>query len=181
MKFLPLMKINSLLIILMLLVACKEPIARKPISSKGNTFFKESVELNKKLNAEEEKVLKNFIQLDSLTTYITTPYGFWYSYISKDTLDHQSIKKGDIVNFSYEVTNLEGNTIYPLQEKQYRVDEEILIQGLQDGIKLLNENDEVVFLFPSYKAYGYVGDKKKIEGRQLLKYRVKINSVQYSN
>ncbi|MDP3353017.1 MAG: gliding motility-associated peptidyl-prolyl isomerase GldI [Flavobacteriaceae bacterium] len=160
--------------------SCKEPIARKPVSSQGDTFFKESIELNKKLNAEEEEMVKNFIKSDSLTNYITSPYGFWYTYIAKDTLFQQPIKKGDLVHFSYEVNDLNYNNIYPLQEKVYKVDEEILIQGLQDGIKLLKENEEVIFLFPSYKAYGYLGDKKKISGRQTLKYRVKINSIQQS-
>lgn len=170
---------NSLLLVMLIIISsCKEPVARKPVSSKGDTFFKESIELNKKLNAEEENLLKNFIKSDSLTNYISTPYGFWFTYILKDTLNHQPLKKGDIVNFSYEITDLYGTNIYSLQEKKYRVDEEILIQGLQDGIKLLKENEEVIFLFPSYKAYGYLGDKKKIQGRQILKYRVKINSIQ---
>lgn len=168
------------LIFLIFLFSCKQPTARKPLSSKGDTFFKESVEMNKKLNAEEENIIKKFIKLDSLTQYIAAPNGFWYTYISKDTLVKPSIKKGDIVSFSYEVNDLNNNNIYPLQEKIYRVDEEILIHGLQDGIKILKEKEEVVFLFPSYKAYGYLGDKKKITGRQILKYRIKINSVQPS-
>lgn len=168
------------IIIIIIISSCKEPIARKPVSSKGDTFFKESIELNKKLNAEEEEMIKNYIKSDSLTHYITSPHGFWYTYIAKDTLMQQPIKKGDLVSFSFEVNDFNDLNIYPLQEKSYRVDEEILIQGLQDGIKLLKENDEVIFLFPSYKAYGYQGDKKKISGRQSLKYRVKINSIQQS-
>ena len=174
------MRTSLLFIILILISSCKEPIARKPVTSKGDTFFKESIALHKKLNAEEEEMMKNFIKSDSFTNYITTPNGFWYTYISKDTLIQAPIKKGDIVNFTYEVNDFNGNNIYPQQEKMYRVDEEILIQGLQDGIKLLKENEEVIFLFPSYKAYGYLGDKKKIDGRQTLKYRVKINSIQQS-
>ena len=162
------------------MMSCSEPTARKPVTSKGDTFFKESVELNKKLNAEEETMIKNFIKSDSLTEYITAPNGFWYTYISKDTLVQPPIKKGDIVHFSYEVNDFNGNNIYPQQEKIYRVDEEILIQGLQDGIKMLKANEEGLFIFPSYKAYGYLGDKKKINGRQTLKYRVKINSIQPS-
>jgi gliding motility-associated peptidyl-prolyl isomerase len=163
-----------------LVISCNEPIARKPVSSKGDSFFKESVELNKKLNLEEDKMIKNFIKSDSLIEYITSPNGFWYTYIFKDTLAQPSIKKGDIVHFSYEVNDFNGINIYPQQEKIYRVDEEILIQGLQEGIKMLKANDEALFLFPSYKAYGYLGDKKKINGRQILKYRVKINSIQSS-
>lgn len=160
------------------MISCKEPIARKPISSKGDTFFKESVELNKKLNAEEELIIKNFIKKDSLKIYHPSTTGFWYTYITKDTLNLSPLKKGDIVHFSYQIDDLNGQNIYPIQEKLYRVDEEILIQGLQEGIKLLKANEEVVFLFPSYKAYGYLGDKNKISGRQLLKYQVKINSIQ---
>lgn len=175
-----LMKFNSLLllIIVITLAACKEPLARKPISTKGDTFFKESIEINKKLNAEEELMIKEWLKRDTLTLYFPTNKGFWVHYIAKDTLMQPQFKKGDLVNFSYEILDLNNQIIYPLQDKVYKVDEEILISGLQDGIKLLKPNEEVIFLFPSYKAYGYQGDKKEIQGRQTLKYHVKINSIQ---
>ncbi len=172
------MRINIILILLLIIVSCKEPEARKPVSSKGETFFKESIELNKKLNVEEEEFILDYIKTDSLTKYISSPHGFWVTYIAKDTLNSKSMKRGDKVLFSYEVNDFYDNNIYLLQEKNYRVDEEILIQGLQEGIKLLKENEEVIFLFPSYKAYGYFGDKNKIESRQSLKYRVKVKSIQ---
>ncbi len=174
------MKFKSFLLLIALIgfVACKEPIARKPITTKGDTFFKESVELNKKLNAEEELMIKAWLEKDTLTIYYPTNKGFWVHYIEKDTLKLPAVKKGDLVNFSYEVTDIDNQIIYPLQDKKYKVDEEILIPGLQDGIKLLKPNEEVIFLFPSYKAYGYQGDKKEIHGRQTLKYRIKINSIQ---
>lgn len=174
------MKLVNLLIFLLFVMffGCKEPIARKPISTKGDTFFKESIELNKKLNAEEELMIKEWLAKDTLTLYYPTNKGFWIHYVEKDTLNLPQIKKGDLVNFSYEVLDLANKPIYTLQDKMYKVDEEILIPGLQDGMKLLKPNEEVIFLFPSYKAYGYVGDKKEIVGRQTLKYRVKINSIQ---
>ena len=53
------------------------------------------------------------------------------------------------------------------------VDKEELISGLQDGIKLLKEGEVVTFLFPSYKAYGYIGSDR-VEKNQPLVYEVEL-------
>ena len=45
----------------------------------------------------------------------------------------------------------------------------------------MNEGDEVTFLFPSHKLYGYIGDKNKIDINQPLIYKVQLIKINKKN
>ena len=139
----------------------------------------ESVERNKVLKNVEEEMFRQKMEYDSINNYISSEYGFWYYYKEKDTLNNKFATTGDEVIFSYEVRNLNNSIVYSKEElgdKNYLVDKEELITGLQEGIKLMKEGEVVVFLFPSYKAYGYTGNER-IESNQPLIYIVELKKI----
>ena len=139
----------------------------------------ESVERNKVLKNVEEEMFRQKMKNDSINNYISSEYGFWYYYKEKDTLNNKFATTGDEVIFSYEVRNLNNSIVYSKEElgdKNYLVDKEELITGLQEGIKLMKEGEVVVFLFPSYKAYGYTGNER-IESNQPLIYIVELKKI----
>ena len=139
----------------------------------------ESVERNKALKNMEEEIFRLKMENDSINNYISSEYGFWYYYKEKDTLNNKFATTGDEVIFSYEVRNLNDSIIYSKEElgdKNYLVDKEELITGLQEGIKLMREGEVVVFLFPSYKAYGYTGDER-IGTNEPLIYIVQLKKI----
>lgn len=141
--------------------------------------MRESIERNKVLNKLEEGLIMQKMQSDSLHTYNTSPNGFWYFYEEKDTIKSVYPVKGDEVIFTYEIKDLRDSIIYTkeeLGEKQYLVDREELISGLQDGIKLMKEGETITFLFPSYKAYGFSGFEK-INSNQPLIYSVHLKKI----
>ena len=164
------MKYNfKILLLLFLVTSCFNSKARKPISKSSNDFIEESIARNKKLYASEEKAIKQLIKNDSLHTYYSSPNGFWYYFINKVKTDTDKPKFGNEVTFDYEIKNLNGSLIYSKEElglQNYLVDQQDLIQGLQEGIKILKEGEIVSFLFPSYKAFGYYGDKNRIDVNQ---------------
>ena len=83
--------------------------------------------------------------------------GFGYYYEKKDTISTLTAKFGDIVNFTYDIKDLDGEIIYSQKELDtvnYAIDQEDLFFGLREGLKLMKEGETVVFLFPSYQAYG---------------------------
>ena len=91
--------------------------------------------------------------------------------------------KGDEVTYAYEIKDVNNQILYTKEElgdRTYLVDREELISGLQDGLKLMKEGEEMVFLFPSYKAYGYSG-YKKIAGNQPLVYTVELKKIKRNN
>jgi len=172
---------NSLLFFSFLLVmaSCVKPVPRKPIVRKSSSFMKESVLLNKSLNAVEEKAIGEIIIQDSLSNYLASSHGFWYKYNLKSTNDKLP-EFGDKLSYSYEVSDLNNALIYSeetIGEKTYLVDQQDIIEGLRNGLKLMNEGDIVTFLFPSHKVYGYLGDENKIGINQPLIYKVKLNKI----
>ncbi len=142
----------------------------------------ESIERNKILTKAENQLLQMKIEGDSLNSYLNSEQGFWYFYEKKDTLDAPVPETGDQVVFNYEVRDLAERVIYSEEElgpQSYLVDKEELISGLQDGLKLMKEGERVIFLFPSYKAYGYTGSER-IEPNQPLVYKVELIKVNKS-
>ena len=169
----------SLIVILLLVVACAQPKPRKPITRKTSTFLKESIERNKAINKAEETELMRLIALDSLTTYITSPNGFWYTYQVRDSIGTVFPVKGNQVVYEYDIADIYGSEIYSrseLGERTYLVDEQELITGLQEGIKLMKAGETITFLFPSHKAYGYSG-YEKIGSNQPLRYTVTLKKI----
>lgn len=178
------MKISSLsLIVVLLFISCQQPQPRKPVINKSSSFMEESVSFNKSLIETEEAFFQKRIQQDSLRTYNTSSNGFWYT-IDIKSENNYFPKKGDQVLYSYEVFDVYKNIIYSEEEvgaQSYYVDEENLIEGLRNGIKLMNEGDVVTFLFPSHKVFGYLGDENKIGINQSLIYKVKLNKIKKKN
>lgn len=163
-----------------LLFGCKSPEARRPKTVKTGSFIDASVERNKKLNETERNAILELIQKDETAEYIASENGFWYSYNTK--IDEDNIKPGfgDIVNFKYNISDLNGNTIYTQEElktRDYAMDKEELFSGLREGLKLMKAGETVTFLFPSQKAYGYYGDTNKIGTNVPLICNVTINSI----
>lgn len=162
-----------------LILSCAKPEARKPIVRKTSSFMSESVERNKVLNSFEKELFKNKMDNDSLNTYLNSEFGFWYTYHIKDSLAGRFPLKGDEIIYSYEISNFKDEIIYSNEEigdKNYLVDKEELITGLQEGIKLMKEGEIVTFLFPSHMAFGYTGNER-IQSNQPLIYKVHLKEI----
>ena len=173
-------------ILLGLFLGCKSPEAREPISNKSGSFIKESAERNIKLNQKEKERILAIIKNHPENEYIASESGFWYYYNTKVEQDSITVtaKFGDIVNFNYNVKDLNGNVIYTFEEiktQNYNMDQEELFTGLREGLKLMKAGETVTFLFPSQKAYGYYGDTKKIGTNIPLMCEVTVNSITQNN
>ena len=154
-----------LLLLFGFFTSCSEPKARRPIANKSGYDQSASIAFNKKLYQIEEDVILNYIKKDSLHHYINSQHGFWYVFLDENKTDSIFPKKGDWVTFQYEIKDIKNNEIYSAQElgiKKYKVDQEEMIQGIQEGIKWLNKNEKAIFVLPSHKAYAHIGDENKI-------------------
>ena len=162
--------------------SCKTPEARKPLSTKSGTYMR-SIEMNKKRYASEEKDIIKMMETDTID-YKTSAYGFWYYYNTSNPLATDMPEPGELVEFRYTVKDLQGNTIYTAEElgkHSYIMDKEELFTGLREGLKLMREGETVTFVFPSYKAYGYYGDLKRIGTNMPIITTVTITDIKSSN
>lgn len=171
------------LIVILLVVACVQPKPRKPIVQKSSSILNQSVNLNKQLIAEQEALFKNYMEADSLSTYKNSALGFWYK-VNTNSNETYLPNKGDEVFFQYEISTINNEIIYSFDEigtRNYFVDEQEIVEGFRDGLKLMNQGDDYTFLFPSHKVYGYVGDQNKIEINQPLIVNVKLIKINKAN
>lgn len=158
-------KLSLLILIAIVMMACKQQQARKPISRSSGSFMQESIERNKKLIAGEEGKIDSIIKSNPKIKYIASKKGYWYYYDVKNDKDTLRPKKGDIAFFDYEIKDFKGNVVYSeveLKSQIYVVDKQNILTGLRHGIKLMHRNEKVTFLFPSHMAFGYHGDEKRI-------------------
>ncbi|MFY7672378.1 gliding motility-associated peptidyl-prolyl isomerase GldI [Tenacibaculum sp. MEBiC06402] len=168
-------------IVLLSFVGCKELEARRPKEHSTKNFYEEVVAENKKLNALETRAIQSLLKKDTLTNYISSANGFWYSYIKKDTLTSQTPVKGDEVTLNYNITTINDNTIYDYQTRKYKIDQEDFVPGLREGIKLMKKGETITFVIPSYRAYGVTGDGNKIGMNQTLKSIVTLIEIKKPN
>lgn len=170
----------SLIFLVLIIIACKSPEARRPEMRKTGSFIKASVERNKKLIESQQNQIKNIVKNNPENNYIASQNGFWYYYQSKIEGDSITPKFGDIVNFNYDVKDLNGNVIYTSEElktQNYAMDQQELFSGLREGLKLMKAGETITFLFPSQKAYGYYGDENKIGTNIPLICKVIVNNI----
>ncbi|BAO74259.1 gliding motility protein GldI [Winogradskyella sp. PG-2] len=152
-----------------------------PESVQSGSFLKESVERNKKLNELERDHIKDIIKNNPDKTYIASETGFWYYYNIKIETDSLKPQFGDIVDFDYNISSIEGNEIYAKTNRSYIIDKEELFTGLREGIKLLKPTETATFIFPSQKAFGYYGDDNKIGTNIPLICEVTLNTINKKN
>lgn len=162
---------------LLLCFSCKSPEARIPENVQSGSFLKESAERNKKLNAEESKLIQNIINSNPDKDYIASESGFWYYYNTKIERDTIQPAFGDLVDFNYNVSDINGNEIYSNANRTYIIDKQELFTGLREGLKLMKAEEQITFIFPSQKAFGYYGDDNKIGTNVPLICEVTLNTI----
>lgn len=164
--------------------ACKTPEARRPVKTKSGSYIDASVALNKKIIAADEKDILAIIEKDTSREYLSSEQGFWYFYTNHITSETEQADFGDIVEYEYDIKDLNGNIIYTREElgtQKYQMDKEELISGLRQGLKLMKEGETVTFLLPSHKAYGYYGDLKRIGANMPIITTVTILNIEQIN
>jgi FKBP-type peptidyl-prolyl cis-trans isomerase FkpA len=162
-------------------MSCSVPQARRPINPKpSTTVFQDNIAATKKLFQLEEARILKFIKNDSLVAYETSPNGYWYRYIHKIDGASPKPKSGDILELSYDIRDLNDAILYSeeiLGVKNYMVDKEDFISGIQKGIKLMKVGETIIFVIPSYNAFGISGDGNKIGMNKTIKSKVTLLKI----
>ncbi|MFP4846504.1 gliding motility-associated peptidyl-prolyl isomerase GldI [Winogradskyella sp. PE311] len=161
--------------------SCKSPEARMPETVQSGSFLKESAERNRKLNETERELIQKIIDNNSDKNYIASESGFWYFY--NDKIENDTIQPafGDLVDFSYNVSDINGEEIYANTSRTYIIDKQELFTGLREGLKLMKPEERITFIFPSQKAFGYYGDDNKIGTNVPLICEVTLNTITQEN
>lgn len=171
---------KCLFISMIIIISCSEPEPRKPIQARSGSFFKESVQRSKKILEAETAIIEKQIANDSLSEYLSSKSGFWYTYETKIDSSGYLPQSNDVVFLTYNIMTLNGDTIYRAPEiglVEYAVDKTKLFAGLRNGLKLLQQKEKATFIFPSGQAYGYKGDTNKIGPNTPIKSSITILKI----
>ena len=171
------MKYSWLLIFGILLASCHNSKPRRPIH-RGHLVKEDySVVLNKSVRSLEEKNIKLYIEKDSLFTYSFSPYGFSYAKLKQNPLATKTVQSGSTVIYEKTVYNLANQLIYAKAEESCVVGKSNEIKGIQEGLKLMQENEEFKFIFTSFVAHGFHGDENKIGANTPLVVNIKLLKI----
>ena len=173
-------KIAFSILFILAIIGCSQAPARRPISVHSGSYINQSLSLNIKIKDRDEKLIRNIIQKDTLHKYLNSGNGFWYYYTKKDSIESSKPTFGDLVNFEYNIKELNGSIIYPTEKfknQNYRIDKEELFFGMREALKLLQEGESATFLFPSHVAFGFYGDLEKIGHNIPIISELTVNSI----
>ena len=175
------MRIIITLLLVVFLSSCGKKEARRPVMIKTDTFLKESAKKNREILEDQQTVMDSIIARDTLHTYLKSEDGFKYYYVTENKEATYKPAFGDMVDFTYSLSDIYGKEIYSKEDTKvitYYVDKQELFQGLRQAIKLLKEQEEAVFFFPSEIAFGYHGDKEKIGINKPIRAQVHILKIE---
>ena len=171
----------SLFFIFLFFISCSAPQARRPIDPKPSaTIFQNNIAATKKIVELEEAEILKYIENDSLNVYEISPNGFWYTYVHRIQEDLVTPEIGDVAELSYDIRDLNDIILYSKETlgiKNYMVDKEDFISGIQKGIKLMKVGETIIFVIPSYNAFGISGDGNKIGINKTIKSKVTLLNI----
>ena len=104
--------LHLILIFAIIIVGCKSPEPRRPVSVNTGSFIKESAERNKARNKIERQQIETLIASNFKDKeFLISENGFWYHYNLKSEDDTITPKFGDLVAFNYDILDLNGQPI----------------------------------------------------------------------
>ena len=167
--------------ILALAICCGEPGARWPVEAKSGSFLKLSAERNRRLLEQEEALMAQLMARDSAHTYLESASGTHFYYEVKAGITGYKPQPDDLVTLRYNLATWNDEPLYTEEEigtLRYKVDKQELFPGLRNSVKLLQEGETAVFLFPSSLGYGYHGDNDRIGPNLPLKSRITLLKIE---
>lgn len=173
--------ITPLLALLTLAASCQEPEPRWPVEAKSGSFLKLSAERNRRLLEQEEALMAQLMARDSAHTWLESASGTHYYYEVKAPSEGYRPQPDDLVTLRYDLLTWNNDTLYSETEVgtlRYKVDKQELFPGMRNSVKLLQEGETAVFLFPSSLGYGYHGDENRIGPNVPLKSRLTLLKIE---
>ena len=158
----------------MIFTACKRGSEKK--AEPGKISREQLAEINRQLMIKDRERIISYIERKDLDMK-ETGTGLWLSVIKKG---RGSISEGNRVKLDYTCRLLDGTLVYDSDKNgimSFEVGRSDVPAGLNEGVKLLGEGSEAIFIMPAYLAYGLLGDNNKIPPRAILVYELEVISV----
>jgi len=137
----------------------------------------EMVDLNRYLIQKDKERIKNYIERKNLKMTESST-GLWYQILKNG--EGSLFKDNNKVVFSYDCYLLDGTKCYSSKDlgvKEVVLGKSEMEAGMNEGLRMLNEGAEAIFIMPPFLAYGLIGDGKKIPPRATIVYKISVLPV----
>ncbi len=105
--------------------------------------------------------------------------GLWFQILKPGS--GPKVVEGSEVTLDYTVSLLDGKICYSSDfsgPKQFIAGQGGVENGLDEGVRLLSEGGEAIFILPPHLAHGLMGDGNCIPARSVIVYKIKLTKVQ---
>lgn len=160
----------SLIVLLVISGCSNKPDNRSTPSLKSDEGL---IEMNKSLIAKDRELITIFTERMQLKA-TESPTGLWFYEMKRG--EGKEVKTGDNVMFDFECTLLNGTPCYS-GTKSLRVGYNDAGSGVTEGLQMMRQGSEFLFIIPPYLAYGLTGDGNKIPGRSILIYKIRVREI----
>ncbi len=133
----------------------------------------ELIQINRTMITQDREQITGYLKKTN-RQFTETNTGLWYSVLENGS--GASVKTGDNVSFDFECTLLNGEPCYS-GTQTIRVGYTDAGSGVTEGLQLMQEGSDFIFIVPPYLAFGLTGDGGKIPGRAILLYRIRIKDI----
>ncbi len=136
--------------------------------------------INRVLVKEDREQIEGYIKRQKLTGMRESKTGLFHLVWGNATGD--SVKKNDLVEYSFRVTLLDGTLCYeskPDSLGAFVVGHGGVESGLEEGILLMKQGQKAKFIMPPYLAHGLIGDANRIPARAIIVYDIELHKVSH--
>lgn len=165
------MRTTLVIMIMVLAAGCQnKPDTRSTASPRTED---ELIQINRTMITQDREQITGYLKKTN-RQFTETNTGLWYSVLENGS--GPSVKTGDNVSYDFECTLLNGETCYS-GTQTIRVGYTDAGSGVTEGLQLMQEGSDYLFIVPPYLAFGLTGDGGKIPGRAILLYRIRIKDI----
>lgn len=164
----------SLLMAFIVLPACENNNEDEPLPDAGR-LEEAFATSNRRLIEAEEEAINDFVDRYGWEMQET---GSGLRYRITSSGNGPRAAKGQTAVVDYTIYLLTGDPVYSAEEEGeplvFTIGRGGIVSGLEEGILLLHEGDQAVFIMPSHLAHGVPGDGISIPRRATIIYEIEL-------
>ena len=174
-------KLLYITILTFLVVSCKsngeQTEIKDPYSKVKAEKQEETIQINKDMLDVNRDIVEKYIARHNWEM-TETESGLLYMIYAK-TSDTE-VKSGDIVEFSFKTSLLNGDVLYDSDatgNRKMTIDRNQEESGLNEGLKLMKKGEKAYFILQPHLAFGVAGDSYTIPPYSVLVYDLEVVDI----
>lgn len=150
---------------------------KDPYSKIKTEKQEETIQINKDMLDVNRDIVEKYIARHNWEM-TETESGLLYMIYAKT--NDTEVKSGDVVEFSFKTSLLNGDVLYDSDatgNRKMTIDRNQEESGLNEGLKLMKKGEKAYFILQPHLAFGVAGDSYKIPPYSVLVYDIEVVDI----